>query len=463
MDLSLKQLSELEELARIAKGDFGLNATQLESDFLLFFKYNKNRSLNVRIPKTYEVSASERLMFKNILKLFNIEKSPKNIDISGAFDYFFPNDLIIFSSLEQLNTDHLSISRSYLNPLIEKIYSDGSSLIRDFALHEPIFGSVKCKRGKIDLTEAHLFPREFMCGDYTLSVELDSTDHVISKYVSLMNGLDEFNKLPKTNILDPKKIKEITDEGLKLRAVLGTLSRYERPNKQSFEVNSNSCTIRKEEDTFYYIYLPEKNKNILVYFGLNPFDQTVEPLNLVVLDGRKHQDCLNALISLDYFKPSLPILEQKILSLEKLFEDTTRETGMNITQSNPELFDLYNKLKRTKSYFLEVINDDVRKEYLIKQPSEVLEFVVCPNTIDPVAYEILARLSWVSAIRDYHKTNKFISGFEKANENEKRDIIRNVASSAVFTNQQNNDVNYWLYLNYKDLCESEKVIFNVVN
>jgi len=79
--------------------------------------------------------------------------------------------------------------------------------------------------------------------------------------------------------------------------------------------------------------------------------------------------------------------------------------------------------------------------------------MVYPSSDDPIIHELLPRISWNSSMRFYHNTTKFIEDFQKAGDDEKKDMLGKISSSINFNNQQNNDVNVWLYSQYREFCE----------
>ncbi len=96
------------------------------------------------------------------------------------------------------------------------------------------------------------------------------------------------------------------------------------------------------------------------------------------------------------------------------------------------------------------------------QPAELLEFFVYPATNDPVVHELLPRMSWNASIREYHDTLGFMDRFEKASDKQRKDMLVQVKSNIMFSNQQNKNVNLWLFQNHKEFCERAGIKFKLM-
>jgi len=448
----------MHRLKRIIKGDKSLDTSELENDFLAFSAYSSSRELTVKEPMLYPLRDEEIQHFRKAMAASGYSsEAPEAIDISGGFSYTKGLDTLIFTSLRQLNADHLLDDRSYLNPLIEKVYSEGILLVRDFAVHESLYGRVTAKSGGLDLREVHIFPEKFRPGPYTLQVELDTPSKTVRKFRELHEELDQFTEQPKSFMLDSSKIDLVTKKAINLRKLLGSLSRYERPETQKYQIETNSCLIRNGSGTQFYLYSPQQHRNVLVYFGGSPFSENKQPRDLLVLDGERHQYTLAELAKLDFFQPSQPVLQRRIEELNALYENAARAMDRRLEHTTFEK--LIEKLQGVKRTFQETINEKMRNEIIRKQSPELLEFIVYPNTEDPIIHELLPRLSWKSSLRQYHDTPDFIERFERADEAQREELLNAVLSNLVFSNQQNNDVNRWLEHNHGDFCEEQGIVF----
>ncbi len=446
----------LKRIARQARG--ALDTTKLEQDFLDFSSYMPEKTLLVELPRLYKLKGKEREHFSEVLSLLEIKADvPEAVDFSGSFDYSSMSDAIAFVSLQQLNADHYSSSRSYLNLLLQEIYSNGAQIIKDFAIHEGVCSKVTCRRGGLDLREAHLFPERFIPGPYLLEVELETPKGVIKRFMELGELLEQFKKSPQEHILNPEKVQKAVSETTALRKDLGSLSRYDQPKTQTFDANTNSCIIRNENNTLFYLYSPEQKRNILVYFGESPFPEE-EPRNLVIMKGDEHHHTLAQLVEFGIFKPSDNILEMRIADLaymrDSMIRDKTKGNGLDIQK-------LIDSLEIAQEYFSETLNPEMRRSYVTRLSPELIEFMVYPAIDDPIIHELLPRVSWNKTVRSYHDTRNFIVQFEKANKKEKRAMLKEVQSNLMFCNQQNNNVNVWLYQNHKELCSGQGLKFEV--
>ena len=452
-------LKYLQELKRIAGGEEAfLNTSKLEQDFLNFSRFLPKKQLSVRVPKIYKMGDDEKKRVAEILAQEKISAKPEEIDISGGFDYSEGMDLIILLSLKQFDAEHFSRTRSYLNPLIEKIYGEGARTIRDFTINEAVYGRVVCKRGELNLREARLFPERFKTGPYTLETELDTSQETMREFSELTDLIEGF-KQDKASILDAKKVEDVTRRAVELRKRLGSLSRYENPRTRKFSVETDSCIVKNGKATFFFLYSRSQEKNVLVYFGECPFAEDSKPKKLMVLDGADYQGTLQKLVELDIFKPSYPVLAQRIRDLTALCDDASRYSGSVCNKG--DMKDMIEGLKKAEAYFKCVFDEEMKKNFVLKQPLELVEFMVYPYFDEPVIHELLPRMSWNKTMRMYHDAPAFISEFERADEKARGEMLMSMAASINFSNQQNNDVNVWLYREYREFCESNGINFQV--
>jgi len=447
-------------LGKIGKAKQGfVDTSKLEAEFLTFSSYVQNKELVVRAPKLYAVKGDEVEHMKEYLATTGATENPPGIDISGSFDYG-NLDKICLLSPQQLNAGHFSRTRSYLNPLIERIYIDGKNLIRDFAIHEALYGDVRCKRGNLDLREVHMFPKRFTPGPYTLSVNLDTTNQSVRKFHELTQTLEDFARNPKASMLDKKKFDKTVTKAVELRTILGALSRY-HPRNPEFSVETGSCVLMKGDSTLFYLYNPVEEENVLVYFGKSPFGKK-KPKRLTILDGNESEKTLSKLVDLGIFVPSQAVLEHRIADMETLYEEAVRGAETSLEGSHPHFSKVIEKLRTISDYFRNVVNQGRRKDFVMNQPPELLEFVVCPFTDDPVFHELLPRTSWNKSLRQYNDTTSFIRDFQSSEEQMRARILEKVVSSIFFNFHQNQDTNVWLFNNHREFCEESGVRFNVV-
>jgi hypothetical protein len=458
----LRKLYMLKQLAESNKGN-SLDTNQLEEDFLKFSSYLTKKALTVQMPRLYPLNGDEYKHFAAAQTAlgFQGDALPRAIDISGAFDYNSKSEAMIFMSLEQLPADHYSKLRSYAVPLIEEVYTNGAALIQDFAIHEAVVGEIQARRGELDLREIRIFPERFSSGAYKLEVKLDTPSKTIKRFKELTDLLDEIAEDPKAKLLDPKRVERATAKAVGLRKFLGSLSRYEKPESQEFSVTTNSCIVRSEKGTRFYLYSPESDTNVIVYSGDPPFDNGSEPKNLLALTTHEHEQALEKLTELGFFEPSKIVLQQRIKALKRLYNTATRGKGKK--EKGGEFEGLVEQLEKAKEFFDNIINPEMRKKYILQQPAELLEFMIYPTSQDPVVHEILPRLSWNKALRTYHRTRKFMSKFEEADKEGRRTMLQGITANVFFANQQNNDVNVWLYTNHKQLCLNEGIEFKMID
>ena len=446
-----QELWRLKSLVEEAKSG-SLPMNRLEEEFLYFSAYTTKPLLVVETPKLYTLAGDEPRHYATALHVLGIkEKVPHAVDITGAFDATTMTNELLFVSPLQLDADYLTKRRVHLMPLIEKVYSDGAGLVRDFGLHEVVIGKATCHRNGLALAEIGLFPERFTRGTYTLSVTLDTPAQSISKFMNLKNDLSQFDNPRK--MLDATHVERTAQRAIELRKMLGTLSRYEVPLTQTFSVETNSCT----DGTHYYLCnnIEGKIQNILLAFD---DIQWKIPRQLTVIDARIQQDALAQLVRAGLYIPSNNILSQRINDLTLLYENTLRQTGAGDHQDVEALLE---KLRDAQTYLSSILNDEVKREWACRQPYELLEFMVHPAQHDPVLHDLLPRLSWNNNLRSYHDTIAFVTQFEKENDDGKKKQLSQIMSSLLFLNQQNKDVNYWLYTNHKQACLDHGIRFDI--
>jgi hypothetical protein len=461
----LKWLRRLSNLKSIIGGrKAGIDTTKLESDFLAFSSNCPRSALAIKKPRMYTLRGDEKEQFRAALNALGEESAevPRAIDFSGGFGHAALHDAMIFMSLRQVNADHCSTTRSYLNPLAEKVFSEGSQMMREFAIYEAVCGRVKSMRGSLDLKEAHLFPERFFPGPYKLTVELDTPTGKVQEFMDLTALLAEFREKPKECMLDPAKVSGAAKKAVSLRQTLGSLSRYQSPETRTYEAETHSCVLKANGTTHFYLFSEDTGKNALVYFGQSPFPEGGEPNDLLVIDGRGQEEALAKLLSMKIFDPSMHVLEQRIGELTKMYEDTARQQGKSLNGSYPEFSTLMKELKKAGEYFRRVSNKDMRRAHLGQLSAELLEFMVCPASNDPIVHELLPMVSWNAALRRYHDTAGFIAGFEAADEAGRKRMLEQSVSSIIFGNHQNYDANLWLYNSHRDFCEQAGVKFEIV-
>jgi len=465
---TLAYLKMLDQLRQISRGDnHQIDVSKLEADFLGFSAYSKKRALTVVLPKLYQVEEEEKDHVQEALTSLGLtilgtsSSVPEYLDIGGGFTGNNCLDCLLLLSLQQYQSDHQTNERSYLNPLLEKIYSEGGRFIQDFSIHEAIVGKVTAKRGDLDLSEVHLFPGKFYHGPYRLEADLDTPQKTVQKLRKLEQFWTEIGEDLKSHLLDYSELQQVTEKSLELREKLGALSRYHIPSSSQFSVSVNSCVLRQPSGTLFYLFEPNNQKNVLVYWGNSPFAQSQAPAQLQAFSGDAHQHTLVKLTEMGFYIPSEKILEERMTVLTKLQEQATRQAQAPLS-GHEDFQTLMEELQRVQEFFTRTVNPDMRKEHLLKQFPEILEFVVYPATEDPVVHELLPRLSWNQTIRRYHNSSKFKNVFEQAGEEEKAKMLQEVQANLMFANQQNNDVNVWLYQNHQDFCQKKGIEFKLM-
>jgi len=458
-------LTDLQVLKAISqKRRLHIDVSRLEKDFLAFSSLCENKKLKVRNPQLYRLRGEEIKHFVDAAKSLNLDVStiPDGIGLAGDFKFTNEKNFIISLAPSQIMADVYSGSRLNLLPLVERVYTSGAAVIRDFAIHEALVGEVKCKRGDLLLTEVHLFPERFKTGNYTMGVNIDTPNKTIASFKELSDLLLHAKENPKTFLLDEAKVKEATRKAIELRNRIGALSRFDLPASTEFNVETNSCFLRNNGNSYYFLYSPQKDKNALVFYGDYLFRSEKEaPLDLLTINGDDFQHSLVKLLELGFYEPSLAVLEQRINDFSSLYEGLSRKSQKQISGEYPDFELLVNDLRQAKEYFNLVLNNDLRRKYIVEQPAELAEFMVCPAYKDPILLQLLNRLSWNKALRGYQNTERFIKSFSNADEEERQKLLNAATENLLFNYQQNNDVNRWLYENHKDFCSRSGIEFEI--
>jgi hypothetical protein len=466
---STEMLSYLDKLRKVKRSHGFVDTSQVEEDFLSLSSTTRKGELTVRKLRTYTLEGEDSTKLKKALRAAGIMADvPSEIGISGGFNGM-ANDQLFLLSLSQLNADYASHNRAYLNPLLAKVYGEGKKLIRDFSIHEAIFGRARCFAGELDLDEIKLFPERFKPGAYKLSVELDTPEKTIERFLEFSRLEQEFIEDAEKNLKDERKVTEFTERVIKLRETLGAISRCEVPKTNVFSAETNSYLRENGDNTYFYLYNPQQKKNVLVYFGKLPFANA--PLDLEVLDGSEQQSTLARLVSLDFYKSSSSVLQQRIKDITQLYEGASRIRVKNLQHDYTNFGKLLEKLKVNQRVLEDMASEEGRKNFTLQQPTEILEFMVCPNNldqenpdlIDPVVHDLLAHLSWNTNLRNYHDSAGFMKKFKEASSKDREEMLIRVSSGLSFANQQNNDVNLWLYDNYRGFCEAKGIKFRPIS
>jgi len=452
----IDELRRLASLGAIARGRDRLNTSQLEQDFLQYSFHIPRPALVVHSPVLYPLSGDECDHYSRGLTSRGLAPViPSAIDISGAGSVDSPLDLILFVSAEQIHADHIDMLRSYLNPLIEKIYSEGRSLLEQFALHEVLTGKVEMSRADLPLAHVPLLPHQFTPGAYLLSTTLDTPARSVAEFHQLDQLLQEFAQEPQRNLSDSNKVQQATAIALRLRKNLGALSRY-AVQSPCFTTETNSCVLRMPDATLFYLY--NGQRNFVITFGTSPFSGDM-PSTLGVLDGDAHEETLAVLVNNGFYAPSRAVLRQRIADLTGLYTAAAAHGSSN----GSEFSRLLESLRSANAYLENTKNPDMQRSYILQGPPELLEFMICPTTPDPLVHELLPRLSWNSALRSYRRTERFLRQFAAADEDRRRALLNGVVANLHFHNQQNNDVNVLLFTHYHDFCESTGITFRVAD
>ncbi|MDO8556713.1 MAG: hypothetical protein Q7R96_06095 [Nanoarchaeota archaeon] len=457
----LRLLKEAQRWRDITKGT-NIDIDQIAKDFLQFSQQQPTRTLLVKQPTLYSVEGKELDHLVNARTVLGLPNNPlpTGIDIGGISDTKDPLATLIILSLEQHQADHKRRARSHLNPLLEKIYTEGIPLLQDFAIHEALLGNIGTQRGTLKLEETAIFPERFQTGPYTLTVTLETPTGTVQTFNQLHDKITQGRTTPEETLLDPTTLEALTTTALTLRKKIGALGRYRKTNN-TFQVTTNTIIIEQPGRKLFYLYQPITQKNILVYFGTNPFADKEEPEHLTILDGNE-AGTLPYLVDSDIYRPSKTILEQRLRQLTNIYEQAARTTG---TTDNLEAIEkLLKTLAEAENYFKRVKNTELRKGYVRENPI-LAEFLCRPQESyeqDAVIHELLPRLSNNPTVRTYNNTQLFIPTFEQHDATGKKQLLEAVVASTLFTNYQNNDVNNWLYNNYKAFCEHQGITFKVL-
>jgi hypothetical protein len=279
--------------------------------------------------------------------------------------------------------------------------------------------------------------------------------------MELERMLAEFEKDPEACLKTEEKVIAVTSKALELRSRMNSLSRYEIPKTNIFSEQVNSCLLENGKNSSFYLYNPEQKKNVLVYFGEYPIKNKNAPLDLTVLNGADKQTVLANLLVFDFYKVSSATLTQKLETLNRITESAARIRGKADEDEHYNLKKLLERLNADKRILDQMISAESQKNFALGQPAEILEFMVCPTTSDPVVHDLLSHLSWNNSLRVYHNTPEFKESFTKADAKARASMLGEIIGGLNFTNQQNNDINVWLYNNYKDFCISKGVEFSL--
>lgn len=449
----------LVKLKQIHEARTGIvNKDSLSEEFLRFSQILPPGKLLVHQPKMYKVRGEEIKHLNDALDFHQqMHLDIDEIDMTGGTNYESIDNIIILS-MAQINADHITRSRSYLNPLIENVFKNGHQLISNFSINHALTGIVKSYSDGIELNEAHLFPNRFEKGKYRLETCLDTPSNTIADYKRLTDTLEGFVAQPKRSMLDKRLVEDTTRLALNLRKELGALSRYQSSDP-NFSSSTNSVIRIKSDNTEFFLYSEKHDENVLVYFGENRFKK--EPYDLEIIDGSKSDKALTRLLELDFLKVSRDVMQRRLEDLKMIYDETIRKEQTS-SESGSELSTIIRKLEEVYQASGNHHNDESKKNFLLKQPTELYEFAICPATEDPVIHEILPRVSWNKYLREYQNTIRFISGFERASEEYRSNLLSNVTSSILFNNQQNNDVNFWLYKNHEVFCRDQGIGFEII-
>jgi hypothetical protein len=443
----------LNQLKNIQNKSNGLDVDAIQSEFLSLSSRSSNKVLKVKTPNLYVPKEEEREHLEEALALYDLNLNHVNggVDISGGFNNEHLKHMIFLSSA-QLQSEHINSKRSYLNPLIEEIYSKGLLLLRDFTIHNALTGEIKAHRGNLDLEEVFFPGNGFKSGPYALGIQLDSPENEVSDFMELKKEIAEMRKDPQNKLSD-SKVLELAKTATCLKKIFGALTRYEIGDLE-FSVESNSYVRRSRSYKHFFLYNPDTNQNVLVYFGKKTFDDDCIPKDLEVLDGTQQQKTLHKLVKDGFYKPSEKLLEDRLNIFKNLATNT--EGGLTVGMKQ-----LITGLEDIKAYFGRVLNPDMRIDYILNHSSDLLEFVSYPTQEEAIVHELLPMLSWNKNLRMYHHTNGFINSFTSTNLQGKSKLLTSVVSSILFDNFQNNDVNVWLYKNHKKIAEKSGIEFDV--
>jgi hypothetical protein len=444
----LRRAINIWNLKQIATGGKP-SLSSLEEEFIEYSLPSDRKGFLVRPPLMHKLAAEQTSRYSLALSSLGLDASGiDEIDITGVVPSLQYNPEFIIISAQQLKADHCVGRRAYLTPLVEKVYSEGAELIRDFSIHEPLIGRVSARIGGIALSDLKK-TSSITPGPYTLSLTLDTPELTIKDFIGLYSTLDAIITDPKPSLLDPIQVKSITHRAITLRKRLGSLSRYRNPEGSTFEAETNSVQV----STGYYLYSPENNSNAFIYFGANPM-QSVPP-GITIIDGDR-KDSLPKLMELGFYHASQGVLEERIAAFDRI-----EEKGSGAMAHNGISY-LVDELKKARSYFSQVLNPDMRDRFAIGMEEEILEYFVYPSSEDAVLHQLLPRLSYSKAIKRYHDPDNFVREFEAEDDHTRIRVLSEISSQIIFNNMQNLDTNIWLYRNHHEFCEANGFSFDVV-
>lgn len=464
MGFGLKKLQRLQKLGSLSSSSNKVFDTdKLEESFVLFSSFNKNHAIVVKDKQYYPLKNDELKQMKEVLSFIGKDETPipRFVDFAGKYDLFdYSNRLIFFSPRQFVNNDLLTKDDFFLNPLLGKIYVKGNKLLKNFSINEAVTGEVTIKSGDLDLKQIQLFPHRFKKGPFTLEVTLDTPRHTVAKYIEVNNVLSNIKSTPKSTILDPNLIPSLADKVIDLRSTIGALSRYDAPDTQKFKETTNSCMLKNENTTSYYLYIPQTDENFLIYFGKNPFENKIKPSFLQIKNGAEYNTILPYFVKIGLYKASETLLESRLFDLTNAYSTIYSQFAGSNDKDTTAISTLIRKLDEVKDYFSRFKGFEQQKAYVSSLDPSLIPFIVTPSTNDPVIDRLLPRLSWSKNIRDYHDTSSFIKRFNKGSDDERKSLLQDVKSNTLFLDRQNNDVNVWLYHNYKDYCENVGLTFD---
>jgi hypothetical protein len=179
---------------------------------------------------------------------------------------------------------------------------------------------------------------------------------------------------------------------------------------------------------------------------------------MTVLDGGEAQHTLAALVEAGLYAPSNAIINQRLEPLKRVYRDATTKEHSASSYDMGRLIDM---LQHVADRFTYVRNKDMQRHFALQEPAELLEFIVTPTIDEWALHKLLPMLSWNASVRGYHDTRAFINAYEEATEGQKGMMLQQVSSNLLFQNQQNTDVNVWLYRRHKEQVEDQGIVFDV--
>jgi hypothetical protein len=452
--LELNDLREMYRLKRILDGG-GTTAQLLEQDFLRFSSLMPQNMLTVKQPNLYALTEAEQKSVREALAGIGIQSDAKAIDVTGLSNGI-ASPVLCFVSPNQVNADFSSKNREPLQPLLEKIYTEGAVFLQDFTLHEALAGTVQTMRGSLNLAELDLFPEKFAPGPYTLKSKLDTPHKSVSEFLFVNKYFASHKENPKAALLNEAEMQEMLTRAVALRGRIGSLSRYHAPATTGFSVEVNTAHVQQDGDRFF-LYNPVTKSNTLVYFGGTP----PAPKQLTVRNGEMAYETLCSLLDEGFYQVSEHVLRERLEQLQAVYEHSSRQSRSSLTGKFPEVERLTNKLQAAESTLRDVLNPQSRIRYAKTLPHEVLDYMLCPVQDDPLFSDLLPRLSASPALRHYHDTLGFVRQFSSGSDEDRKKYVTEAVVSMQFHSQQNNDVNRWLYSHHKDFCEEAGIQFSL--